>query len=258
MSNIWFFGDSFATVKNFHYPDLDDNCMPNWVWMQQVARNLNVKGAGFRGLPGVSNEWIMHEVRKNSNQMQPTDYIVIVSTHINRRWFIKEKPQYSNIYLDNINDLVSKKEAKAIKMYKETFLDQHLVLSTLYQEQFIAWCYNFAQVKNLRLCLIPAFDETPFYLHVEHYTDPNIINCLVGVDEREFVGKADKKYNLLKNVWAGSDRRLCHMSEHNHTVLAQKVVRFFKYNEKLDFQNGFHQDLFKDKQDLIDYRPRDV
>jgi hypothetical protein len=104
--------------------------------------------------------------------------------------------------------------------------------------------------------LLPAFDENPFFLHIKQYPG-NIINSLVGVDEAEFVGRADKKYNLF-HIWNGMDRRLCHLSEPNHTVLAQKIVKFFKYGEIIDLQYGFERDLFKNEQDLINYWPQGV
>jgi hypothetical protein len=256
MSKLWVFGDSFATVKNSHYKDLDDHCQPSWVWMQQVGKNLPITEARWNGLPGVSNEWIMNEIKKYTKDFSKGDYLIVTSTHVNRRWFIKDKPDIGNIYLDNINKLVTKKQARAIHLYKETFLDQHLVLSKLYQEQFITWCYSFAHTLGLNLCLLPAFDENPFFLHIKQYPG-NIINSLVGVDEAEFVGRADKKYNLF-HIWNGMDRRLCHLSEPNHTVLAQKIVKFFKYGEIIDLQNGFERNLFENEQDLINYWPQGV
>jgi hypothetical protein len=257
MTNLWLFGDSFATVRNLNYHDLTDDKMPQWVWMQQVARNLPIDTAHWCGLPGVSNEWIMNEIKKYTKDFNKGDYLIVTSTHINRRWFIKDKPDLGNIYLDNLNKLVTKKQARALKEYKETFLDQHLVLSKLYQEQFLAWCYSFAHTLGLKLCLLPAFDENPFFMHIKQYPG-NIANSLVGVDEAEFVGRADKKYDLFHACEVAVDRRLCHMSEPNHTVLAQKIFKFFKYGEIIDLQNGFERNLFKNEQDVISYRPRDV
>lgn len=255
MSKLWVFGDSFATVRNFHYHDLDDNDMPNWVWMQQVGRNLPIQHAHWHGLPGVSNEWIMNEVKKFTLDFKKDDYLIIISSHINRRWFIKDKPDCGNIYLENINKFLTKKQARAIKEYKETFIDQHLVLSKLYQEQFLSWCYSFAQSAGVKLCLLPAFDETPWHYHIK--PDNNIANCLTGVDEREF-GDSDIKHIFLSKLWNGMDRRLCHLSEDNHTVLAQKIVRFYRYNEQIDLQTGFHKNLFNSEQDVINYRPLGV
>ena len=258
MSKLWVFGDSFATVKNSHYKNLDDHCQPSWVWMQQVGKNLPITEARWNGLAGVSNEWIMNEIKKYTKDFSKGDYLIVTSTHINRRWFIKDKPDMGNIYLDNINKLVTKKQARALKEYKETFLDQHLVLSKLYQEQFLAWCYSVAQSTGVRLCLLPAFDETIWHYHIKSHSA--IANCLTGVDEREFSSLEGEnyKYAWLSKIWKGVDPRLCHLSEPNHTVLAQKIVKFFKYGEIIDLQNGFERDLFKNEQDIISYRPRDV
>ena len=89
MSKLWVFGDSFATVKNSHYKNLDDHCQPSWVWMQQVGKNLPITEARWNGLAGVSNEWIMNELKKYTKDFSKGDYLIVTSTHINRRWFIK-------------------------------------------------------------------------------------------------------------------------------------------------------------------------
>lgn len=252
MSKLWIFGDSFATVKNFHYTDLDDSSMPNWVWMEQLGRNLPVTSAYFRGIPGVSNEWIMHEVKQHSKYFSPDDYLIIVSTHINRRWFIKYKPDCGNIYLNNFDKLVSKKEAKAVKLYKETFLDQHLTLSKLYQEQFMTWCYAVSQSTKTKLCLLPAFDETPWHTIVRN---DSVVNCLTRIDENEFTNGKDSWFFEL---WNGMDKRLCHLSEDNHTILAQKIVKFYKYNQPIDLQSEFKRNIYNSKEDMINYRPKGV
>lgn len=251
MSTLWIFGDSFASAYSFHYKTINNTNMPDWVWMQQVKKNLRVDSAKYISMPGVSNEWLQCAIRESVKEFSPGDYVVIVTTHINRRWLIKDRPELSNIYLHNLDKVIPRRDAKIIKNYYETFLDQHLFLSKIYQEQFLTWCYAFAHETKIKLCLLPAFDETPS--HTVMFKDNNS-TCLTKIDEAEFA----MEKNIAFNLWGRTDRRLCHLSESNHTVLAQKIVRYFRYNEKIDLMSGFQTNCFKDKNDIINYRPKDV
>ena len=84
MNTLWVFGDSFASDKNHWYyynNQRDEWKCPDWFWPNQLANKLNCD-LKLTALPGVSNEWISHQVRTtlNKQQFQQNDFIVIVTT----------------------------------------------------------------------------------------------------------------------------------------------------------------------------------
>ena len=238
MSKLWTFGDSFISPENRYY---DTTHYPEWHWVFQLGKKLGVSGLSGAALPGVSNEWISYQIMQNINNINKDDFIVIVTTSMNRRWFIKDKPMLSNLYITNLHEHMSRDSYRAIDLYKQEFNEQHEFLSKIYYEQFLTWIRSV--LEPYQYCLIPGFDATTL-----HHTSNNI--PLVKADEGEFIDGYDRK---LFATWEGWDRRLSHLSECNHDVLSDKITRFFNTNELIDLSTEFKKNLFTCKQDCLDY-----
>ena len=66
MSKLWTFGDSFVSPVNRCY---DTEQYPEWHWVYQLGKKLGVSGLSGAALPGVSNEWISHQIMQNINNI---------------------------------------------------------------------------------------------------------------------------------------------------------------------------------------------
>ena len=247
MNTLWVFGDSFASDKNHWYyynNQRDEWKCPDWFWPNQLANKLNCD-LKLTALPGVSNEWISHQVRTtlNKQQFQQNDFIVIVTTQPDRRWFMPQYPSLANIYINNLNKYLTRRQYKALTLYKEEFLEQHQFLSKIYYEQFLTWIHSV--LKSYRYCLLPGFDSTRLHHVCNEWS-------MCNAEEAEFGKGADDKH-LVEKIWEGADKRLCHFSKNNHAVLSDKIVKFFYKNELIDLSTGFSQKLFTCDKDLVDY-----
>lgn len=247
MKTGWFFGDSFLVGASLHW---ESETIPNWFWPTQVGNNISELYDGrFVAMPGVSNEWIMNSMKQYESDMKPNDYLIVVSTSKDRRWFIEDKPHVSNLHINSLGSMVTKKQHRALTYYLEEFYDQHNKLSELYEEQFLIWCRWFANKNNLKLCLLPGFAHTDLHTSVN--------GTLFEIDKDEFINDT-LRIDLFLKLWNGRDRRIGHLHEDNHTVLAQKIVRYFKYNEPIDLYTGFRTKIFNTEEDIINYVPRDI
>tara|TARA_B100001057_G_scaffold125036_1_gene123726 strand:+ start:389 stop:1066 length:678 start_codon:yes stop_codon:yes gene_type:complete len=220
MSKLWIFGDSFVSPLNKNY---DKDYYPDWTWTKQLAYKLQ-SDLKIAALPGISNQWISKEVTKHYDQMQPGDFVVVVTTQQNRTWLIKDHPEFSNIFANShhFDKFLTKKQCSAVNSYIEQFAEQHDFISNIHYEWFLSWIRTKLSSKVM-LCLLPGFGTT-----TSHDITGKI--CLSVVEKNEFAQLQDKPM---------FDKRINHLSEHNHKILADKVYKFFKENEKIDLSTEF-------------------
>ena len=95
MNRMWMFGDSFVSPLNANY---DEDYHPDWTWTKQLATKLNLQ-TRIVAQPGISNQWISHEIINFYDEMEIGDTVVIVTTELNRNWLFFEKPSLSNLYM---------------------------------------------------------------------------------------------------------------------------------------------------------------
>jgi hypothetical protein len=216
---MWMFGDSFVSPLNANY---DEDYHPDWTWTKQLATKLNLQ-TRIIAQPGISNQWISHEIINFYDEMEIGDTVVIVTTELNRNWLFFEKPSLSNLYMWGLSEFVGEKQFKIIEAYASEFYKQQGLLNVLHYEWFLHWCRSKLSSK-VRLCLLPGFDTTD----IHDTTDSSL--ALKDIDEQEFEQLMDKPV---------VDKRMNHMSKENHTILADKVYKFLTENEKIDLSTDF-------------------
>ena len=213
------FGDSFVSPSNINY---DKDYHPDWTWTKQLGVKLNLD-IRIVAQPGISNQWISHEIINFYDEIEHGDTVVIVTTEPNRNWLLFNKPSLSNLAMHNSAKLIGKKQFKIVEAYANEFYEQQGLLNVLQYEWFLHWCRSKLSSK-VHLCLIPGFVNTHF-----HDTIDNGVS-LKNIDEEEFKQLMDKPK---------VDKRINHMSNENHTILADKVYKFLKENEKIDLSTDF-------------------
>jgi hypothetical protein len=219
MNGMWIFGDSFVSPLNANY---DKDYHPDWTWTKQLATKLNLQTT-IVAQPGISNQWISKKINEHEENMEEGDIVIIVTSEPNRTWLLEDFPEFSNIFVNNLEKWISKKQNKAVQSYVENFGIQHDFISQMHYDWFLHWCRSKLSSKVL-LCLLPGFTNTD----IHDTTDSNL--ALKDIDEQEFENLMDKPE---------FDKRMNHMSKENHTILADKVYKFLTENEKIDLSTDF-------------------
>lgn len=238
---LWIFGDSFACEQN---PNYNYQNSSKWTWYKQLQHLLpNCTTGQLRSQFGVSNEWLFSMLRHDHTMIQPNDYVVLVTTEAGRRWFFKNLPHQANIRNATITQLLDKSQHKAVKSYI-THLTDNPILDECYHETLIGWAAHLSAVCNFKLCVIPAFETTPLH---------SAFGSLNGVCNGEFVDHKLRDYFYSVSLW--DDRRICHMTKSNHTVLAQKIADHYATGEIINLDDGFVKHIYKTKDDADNFDP---
>lgn len=241
MNRLWIFADSFGAEPNaaYRFRNRDD-----WIWWKQAAERMNL-----HAMPccdwGVSNEWLFYAMKTEYQNMVPGDKLVLITTDPNRRWFFKDYQSHANLWNRDIEKNAGKTKAQAIKQYL-THLTDNPILSECYHETLIGWAYTVFNSIDITVCAIPGFANTP--LHVSSGVD----DCLSRASNAEFASKEIMDYHYAKT--GHKDSRICHFSRDNHTVLADKIVKFFEDpTQNIDLSTGFVGNIFSTKQDCDEF-----
>ena len=202
---------------------------------------------------GISNEWLFMAVREYVSQITPMDYVILITTQQDRRWFFKKLPHYGN--LGNFASIKKIKgsnvlhptpaQTSAVRNYVAHLEGENEVLSMCYHETLIGWFDSLGIRNGWRYCAIPAFEPTPL-----HATQNG---CLNSVSNGEFATPDLAK--LFYTSRGRIDRRVCHMSRPNHTVLADKLYDNFTRKEwqHIDMSTGFHTNLFTSHDQVVEW-----
>lgn len=212
MAKLWIFGDSFSACYQENLNKHENN-IP--VWTKQLAMLLKVDTIEYRSGYGYSNEYIFKTVIEETKNFNHDDSVLIQLTEPYRRWFIKEAPNYGNYHTilnSKNNEIVTEQRKQAIKAYI-TYLQNEESDTLIYQQSFYA-LYSILTVSPIsNWKILPGFDRCP-----------GVNGNMCQIANLEFVDQqAKEKWYEIHKV----DPRQNHMSEENHTVLAQKVYEWF-------------------------------
>lgn len=219
---LWSFGDSFSVHRS-----LIDN-PPNYnLWLELVCKNLNLNYYESHADWGVSNDWIYNNFDSFTTKFKPGDFIILQLTSFDRQWFFEDKPHYSNYYAKGINEELTKEQYEAVKMYI-TYLKRDKIDSMRYS-LLISALERISQILNhTRILVIPGFNP----IH-------SCKGTLVEVSENEFENKLNMQNFYDKNN--GRDLRPNHLSKENHSILADKVTKFFTHGHRLNLTTDFKE-----------------
>lgn len=243
MSKLWIFGDSYAELPHEAYREHPDYKAP---YQQQLAEMLDVDELEVNGNPGTAASWTYLKVKEKFDEIKPEDYVFIVWTSRGRKWFIKDKPEHANIYLRDLEKIMHRDEADAIKSYIAYLKndDTDALELNAYSSAVAYSCASngIAYISSAGF----AEDET---LMFNPYVE--VKGTLGNLCFDEFVSQ-DMWEKCLGSV-GFVDRRLNHMSWHNHDILAKKLYHSFTTRETLDLNEGIVRDIWHTPKDYAKY-----
>lgn len=222
MSKLWIFGDSYGVPLSTTI---------DWFWADQVREHLGCDKSENRCILGASNEAIQYCIMKESSNIRSEDYVIVISTSIDRKWFFKDLPYAGNFFCSNLEELVGRASANAVKQYILYLMNPDMIYINFHQ--FLGWVHYVTDKNKWNLIVIPGFEEHNY--PVSHrYT---VTGSLYDACFAEFCTQEDNLW-YYKDFCNGRDRRSGHLTKDNHKILAEKISETFKYSSPLDLTNG--------------------
>jgi len=235
MNKLWIFGDSYGHLDQAAYDQSKD-----WHWIPVLAKQL-VTDEKFITIShfGAPNEWIYYQVRQHLDHISSDDYVVVISTQFDRRWFFPENIGASNLTVINDHtDKLTNDQKNAARQYLS-----HLTNPLLGPLMFEMFCYSLHYLtvkKNLNLLIIPGFEENGFPISGKY----NVTGSLFDICKNEVKGKTQRNWHdFIAKTHQGMDPRIGHLSQDNHLILAEKIKNTFLNNDVLDLTTNFKEEI---------------
>lgn len=233
---LWIFGDSYvsqsdADIEKFKYNH----------WIHFLRKNLNCTELEVRAHPGAANEWIYFQFFTSLSEIKSDDYVVFVSSQMNRRWFFENDVGSSNYHINDISmNTISQEEKTALKYYAK-YLDNPIIARIFFENMCNSIHYH--AIKNkLNLILLPGFEggDNGFPVNGKYKVEGSLFN--IGVNEIK--GKTIESWqHFISKTHQGQDPRNGHLSYENHTIMSKKITDTFLNNEPLKLDQGFKEDF---------------
>lgn len=242
MSKLFIFGDSFSvgaegisTVK-INYKKtvyarrsvgrgLKVNIEETTPWSTILADKLDVTDVANFAIFGCSNEYIFSRFTDclAKNLIGRDDYIIFQTTSKYRHWFFEELPEYTRAMTGINNEFLSNEQVNAIKKY-QTYLQNDSLDTNIFTFLIYGMMYFKTVIPNL--LILSGWHDSP-----------DCIGNLIDIDVNEFSHPDLKQKFLDKNNKI--DRRINHLSQPNHEILADKIFNFFNNHQPIDLTNNF-------------------
>ena len=233
MKNLWVFGDSYAVPYHTNTQE------PRVHWQFSLMENLNCDSVKTFAQNGAPNEWIYNHFTEQLNEITPNDFVVFVSTQINRRWFFPDNVGSSNFGVkhSDLADLSSEQQT-ALNYYK-IYLDNP-VMSFINFECLCNSIHYVSQKNKINLLILPGFEQKGYPISGRYQVSGSLFDICVN----EVKGKdLDSWTNFISNIHKGRDPRVGHLSQDNHEILADKLAATFLKNKILNLEQGFREEF---------------
>ena len=240
---IWIFGDSYAQSAQETFYDLKDRPL---TWVEHLSKLSGMKVDG-EARPGVSQDYLYNAFRLKIDQMKKGDVVVFIHTESQRRWFFKDRPEISNLWMNTFGKLVKKDEAKAIEAYKKYLYNP--MLGGCITEMLSTFVNTICMAKQMKMIQIPGFELEERLIHNPYCTvTGNLMNISLG----EF--KDSKLRNKCFDEARGIDMRLNHMTWPNHEKLAIAIHKSLETREPLDLSSiSFDKNVYNTVSEYLRY-----
>ena len=234
---LYVFGDSFSSPheqliqitysnqSDYPYQSLEMN------WTGLVSEKLNGTSTHINdAILGCSNDYIYMGLLERFDKMQSGDQVIVQMSDMDRQWFIKDKPHLSNTMSSTISDELSTQQRKAVDMfYKYLYVEDRV---KIIYEAYTGALFNIGNIlsqKGVRLLILPGFHSTP-----------GVIGMLKDISFNEF----DNEETMGLFYEKTCDSRYNHLSESNHKILANKIIKYFTKDEPVNLLTGFESSIY--------------
>jgi len=232
MKHLWVFGDSYAIPYQ-------DNLESRVHWQFPLMKHLNCDGVKTFAQFGAPNEWIYSQFTEQLNEITPNDFVIFVSTQINRRWFFPDNVGSSNFGVSHSDLADLSKEQKIALKYYMAYLDNP-TMSFINFECLCNSIHYVSEKNKINLLILPGFEQKGYPISGRYQVSGSLFDICVN----EVKGKdLDSWTNFISNIHKGRDPRVGHLSQDNHEILADKLSATFLKNKILNLEQGFREEF---------------
>ena len=216
--NIWIFGDSFA-----HYLAGSSR------YHNIISEHFNTTHRSY-GLGGTAQEYTFHQVNKFISQFHKNDVIIIFLTDYSRLWLFEDNPSLAT----SVQLLEEFEKDKKLHSFLETyFVDMNYLqhVKKIEQKLFLDYLALATRKIKIRPIIIKNFNYVDYYIH------PNLTYSIGDI-----LIPSLEEFN--KDIWLDptfKEFRPNHLSERNHMVLAEKLIRHIEDGVEINLKTEFHK-----------------
>lgn len=239
MSRLFVIGDSFSA------PPMKGDETKNWprLLAEKLYQHTGEETVLFNNsLLGSSQDWVwIHLQIWLHHEMTPEDRLVICLTHPSRVWFIERLPEMSNANVIDLDQWVTKEEAKAIELFIRYIQRPEIDLMNV-NNRLGYLAYQIQRRGLQKPILIKCFNQS-LDQGVEF---PELVVAdgiiMEDIQFHEFENPDD----VESRFWRGVDARYNHMCLSNHEIFAERLLQSFITGQPADLKNGFHRGMLKE------------
>ena len=228
---IWVFGDSYGV----HLASNPKNITP-WFWAYSLGKQLGCTDYKNFSQWAVGNDYIHHCIDLHSKEISSEDYVIVISSSVNREWLIEDQPTLSNYYANDLRQYTTKDRYNSIVMYINN-LQFPRKLELNFKKMLESIHYK-ALKYNWNLIVIPGFEHDGFPVSEKYL----VKGSLFDVCYNEFKTIEDREW-FYNNFSNHIDKRAGHLIKNNHKILEDKLYNTFTNNTELDLTTGFEEKI---------------
>jgi len=234
MHRLWVFADSYGDSElaaNFC-------AYPSYIDIISERLNLEVHN---HSLVGCSNEYIMNEFFNNIENIRKDDIVIVVITEITRKWFHKNLPKVTQINQltkainnkwFNIDKILTSSDFEFYyRMLVENHEYPHKNNSLNYLQMMIDTLSTYQKDIEFDCVVLPAFIQPKTIRdNLNHGLNENLFD----ISKNEFVDSL-----ISENSQNYIEFRRNHLTEENHVILADKIIKSITNNTHINLGNEF-------------------
>lgn len=234
MSVLWVFGDSYGHLNQEEY-----NRSKDWHWISLLSKELTENKFIANCAYGAANEWIYFKFLENLQNIKKDDYVIIISTQIDRRWFFENRIGASNLSVINSEtESLTYDQKKSVDGYLK-YLNNPMFNPLLFH-MFCNSIHYLTALHDLQLLVLPGFEESGFPISGKY----NVVGSLFDICKNEIKGKSVKNWaQFIGDLHKGVDPRIGHLSPINHKILSNKLKNTFLDKDLLNLNEGFEEEI---------------
>jgi len=232
----------FVVGDSFSVNPPEDAGFRNWV-QGACDRLSELEGRPVElvnnSIMGACQDWAWYCLHDWMHKIRPEDYVIVAVTHPGRFWFLESMPDLTNAAVIDLDNWVTKEQAKAIELFIKHI--QRPTLDTMWLADRMGWlAYQVYRKKLRRPLMIPCFPQD--LMDTEGYQELNWCKGIL-MNDIQYWEFEDPTDDANTKYFYGVDPRYNHMCRRNHPILAERVATALFNNTQLDITEGFHRGM---------------
>lgn len=237
MNKVWIFGDSYAEIQDAFGPNQ---------WQLLLGKDLDYEIHNVSE-NGASCAWLLLKWHELLEKFNSSDKIILMVPFSGRSLIFKNDPGLSS---GTCLDLIGKEKriSNKWKAYNKDQIDAFKKYFMYIHDDAINLSIAFALVNTINNCAT-LFDTPPLIISTNEEQLPVslLYNCVLAKGSTIHINTEEFESKKLWNKVAGHgmflDHRICHMSEVNHIIFAEKIKEYFTKGSIPDLTQGFYKNI---------------